>query len=157
MKRVIFANQIGILGSQELYRDLSPVDKKLLPKTDVSDKDNVFGMIYAPDPLTGRPRSDLGTYLSENTNPLVRDFIERQLRTDFSQYNQNVPADIDEGTIALLTRDRTETVEEYVGRVNSYADLNKRIYQKNVYLRNQKRKAEERARQKEEFEKLKNQ
>lgn len=148
---------IGILGSQELLRDLSPVDKKLLPKTDVSDKDNVFGMIYAPDPLTGRPRSDLGTYLSENTNPLVRDFIERQLRTDFSQYNANVPADIDAGTIALLTRDRNETIDEYVGRVNSYADLNKRIYQKNMYLQNQKRKADERAKQLEEYEKLKNQ
>lgn len=146
---------IGILGnSQELYRDLSPVDKKMLPKIDVSDKDNVFGMIYAPDPLTGRPRSDLGTYLSENTNPLVRDFIERQLRTDFSQYNQNVPSDIDEGTIALLTRDRKETVEEYVSRVNKYADLNRSVYQKNVYLRNQKRKAEERQNQFDEFEKL---
>ena len=148
---------IGILGSQELPRDYSETDKKLFPQADVSDKDNVFGMIYAPDPLTGRPRSDLGTYLSENTNPLVRDFIERQLRTDFSQYNANVPADIDAGTIALLTRDRKETVEEYVGRVNSYADLNKRIYQKNVYLQNQKRKADERAKQLEEYEKLKNQ
>ena len=148
---------IGILGSQELPRDYSETDKKLLPQVDVSDKDNVFGMIYAPDPLTGRPRSDLGTYLSENTNPLVRDFIERQLRTDFSQYNSNVPADVDAGTIALLTRDRKETIEEYVSRVNSYADLNKRIYQKNVYLQNQKRKAEERAKQLEEFEKLKNQ
>lgn len=157
MKRVIFANQLGILGNPCLIIDLSPVDEKLFPKTDVSDKDNVFGMIYAPDPLTGRPRSDLGTYLSENTNPLVRDFIERQLRTDFSQYNANVPADIDAGTIALLTRDRKETLEEYVSRVNSYADLNKRIYQKNVYLQNQKRKSDEREKQLEEFEKLNNQ
>lgn len=85
-----------------------------------SKDEGVFQLIYAADPVTGRARSDLGTYMSENTNPLVREFIEKQLRTDFSHNSVPVPDGINERDIIALTRDSKETVDSYVGRINAY-------------------------------------
>lgn len=92
------------------------------------ENDNVFRLIYAPDPLTGRPRSDLGVYLSENTSPVVRDFIERQLRTDFSGRVPKVPEGLSDNDIAYLTKDSAETVDDYCSRVSDYLHMQKESY-----------------------------
>ena len=104
------------------------VGEVLQPET-VEDKPNeVFGMIYGSDPLTGRPRSDLGTYMSENANPVVRDFVERQLRQDFSGKVVKAPDGLTDVDIAYLTKDRNETIEDYSLRVRGYLNKQKATF-----------------------------
>ena len=103
------------------YKDIdTSIGEPLKVEKLEQENNEVFRMIYAPDPLTGRPRSDLGTYLGENTSPVVRDFIERQLRTDFSGNVSSVPDGISESDIAYLTKDKNETVSDYQVRVQKY-------------------------------------
>ena len=98
-----------------------PLPEDQVPKLNSSKEDNVLNIIFAIDPVTGRPRSDLGTYLTDETNPLIREYIERQLRTDFtSSSSVNVPEGISDDDLVTLTRDRSETVDDYVKRVNDY-------------------------------------
>lgn len=120
----------NLLGSPELPK--MEVKKEDLPSYPTDEKDNSFKLIFAPDELTGRPRSDLGTYFSENTNPLVRDFIERQLRTDFTKGSVAVPEGVSDTDIAYLTRDNKETLEDYTSRVNSYLYRQQQSYGESV-------------------------
>lgn len=116
MKRYFFSQHYGLVT-------LSPVteiSEKDIPQLEPAKDSSVFRIIFARDPITGRCRSDLGTYLTDETNPLVRDFIERQLRTDFSGQVLKTPEGLSDYDIAYLTRDRTETVDDYVKRVNDY-------------------------------------
>jgi hypothetical protein len=116
MKRYAYSQHFGLVS-------LTPsvaVDEKDLIPIEQPKEASVFRIIFARDPITGRLRSDLGTYLTDETNPLVRDFIERQLRTDFSGQVVKTPEGISDSDIALLTRDRSETVDDYVKRVNAY-------------------------------------
>lgn len=102
----------------------------IIPEKVENNENEVFNMIYAPDPLTGRPRSDLGTYLSENTSPVVRDFIERQLRQDFSGNTSTIPDGISDSDILYLTKDKNETVSDYQERVKAYMLRQKDSFQK---------------------------
>lgn len=102
----------------------------IIPEKIENNPNEVFNMIYAPDPLTGRPRSDLGTYLSENTSPVVRDFIERQLRQDFSANISKTPDGISDSDIIYLTKDKNETLSDYQERVKAYLYRQKDTFQK---------------------------
>lgn len=103
------------------YKDIdTSIGEPIIVEKPAKENNEVFRMIYAPDSLTGRPRSDLGTYLGDNTSPVVRDFIERQLRTDFSGNVSSVPDGISDADIAYLTKDKNETVSDYQNRVQKY-------------------------------------
>lgn len=130
MKRYSFSQNAGVAQLVSIpvinpFQEMSKIEK------DSQNKDSVFNMIYAPDSVTGIPRSDLGTYLTEETNPLVRDFIERQLRNDLSAKTVSPPKEISDYEIAYLTRDRNEPIGEYVSRVNQYCARQKAQYQAN--------------------------
>ena len=138
MKRYAFSQHVGL-------PTLSPVEninEKDIPKLEPSKDSSVFRIIFARDPITGRCRSDLGTYLTDETNPLVRDFIERQLRTDFSGKVSKTPDGLSDYDIAYLTRDRAETVDDYVKRVNNYCLAQR------AHVQSEQRKASIRARMK---------
>lgn len=51
------------------------------PIQDQTSDHPILDVIFAPDPVTGNPRSDLSISLTADTSPVVRDFIERVLRT----------------------------------------------------------------------------
>lgn len=128
MKRYSFSQYDGIVDLALPFEECEPVEHP----TDKKDSDSVFELIFANDPLTSRPRSDLGTYLTDNTNPLLRDFIERNLRNDMSGRDGKVPDGISDEDIHYLTRDRLETDVEYIGRVNRYMNVQKQRFQDGV-------------------------
>lgn len=150
MKRYYFSQYTGL---EDLLVKPSSADP--LEKPVNANQNEVFNLIYGADPVTCRPRSDLGTYLGDNTNPLVRDFIERQLRTDFSGNSAAVPDGLTDADLAVLTRDTKETVEEYSARLNSYMGVQKEIFRKAQYMKKQKAKADALAAQIADFERLK--
>lgn len=108
-------NQIGVITPTINYnKDFD------LPESVKSESDHVFDMIFAPDPVSGLPRNDIGVFLNDKTSPTVRDFIQSQLHQDLSGKRVAVPDGISDDDIASLTRDSKETIEEYSSRVNAY-------------------------------------
>lgn len=129
MKRYKFS-QVSCLDN--ILETNQPFDVTKLQGSETSKKKSdgsVFKIIFADDPVTGRPRSDLGTYLTDETNPLVRDFIERQLRQDFNGKIPSIPDGISDRDLAILTKDRFESIDEYVKRVNQYCQAQKQKVQ----------------------------
>ena len=58
-------------------------------------------------------------FLSKDTPDTVRDFIERNI---FAKPDEKIvpPKDMSDDDIIVLTRDRYETREQYVQRINEY-------------------------------------
>lgn len=125
MNRVKFSQYQGLSCLELPYRECEPQPHVV----EKMSSEGVFDIIFADDPLTGRPRSDLGTYMTENCNPLVRDFIDRNLRNDFSQGEVKVPDGISDMDVHYLTRDRLETDVDYINRVNRYMTVQKQRFQ----------------------------
>ena len=58
---------------------LSKDFKSLVPDNKGLELDDIQRVIFAPDPKTGIPRSDLGIILSKDSRPEVADYIQRSL------------------------------------------------------------------------------
>lgn len=94
------------------------VDESLEP--DKKSPDNViFDEIFKVNPFTGLPDGDLACFMSENTSPSVKQFIELNLRG-----TNNLPSDsgsfgseLSDDLIAEFTRSSNETVESYRQRL----------------------------------------
>lgn len=125
MNRVKFSQHQGLNCIELPYIECEPQPKV----EETKSSEGVFDIIFANDPLTGRPRSDLGTYMTDNCNPLVRDFIDRNLRNDFSQGEVKVPDGISDTDVHYLTRDRLETDVDYINRVNRYMLVQRQRFQ----------------------------
>lgn len=86
-------------------------------------------VIYAVNPKLGYPQGDLAIWLSDNANPEIKDFIQRNLQmnpgesssvemsTDLQNLLKNAITDDD---IAAFSRRRDETSEEYSDRIYGY-------------------------------------
>lgn len=91
-----------------------------VPEVQKSEQKRILEMIYCRDPETGLPQSDIGMFLSRDTPDTVRDFIERNIFADPSGEKVAPPKDMSDDDIIALTRDRYETREQYVQRINEY-------------------------------------
>lgn len=99
--------------SEEKIRALNK-DRKILEIPSVFDDDNpekqILGLIFAPDPLTGMPMSDISLYLSEKTNPQVRDYVQRFLMSELPK-------------VSTMTKDEDAALDSVISnRVQSMAD-----------------------------------
>ena len=54
---------------------------KDMPKSsiDLDMQDKLLIEIFAPDPITGKPRSDLHFIFSQDSNPIVQEYIKNTL------------------------------------------------------------------------------
>lgn len=80
------------------------------------DSDNqLLDVIYAPDPFTGLPQSDIAVYLSDKVDPAIREFVASQLM----QPNPDIKGVSDEQSDILfdLIRQDGESVADYAVRV----------------------------------------
>ncbi len=87
MKKSIISSFIGLfpfLSMERIEKVNTTRANVVIPE--VLDDDNpekqILGLIFAPDPLTGMPSSDISIYLSDKTNPQVRDYIQRFLMSE---------------------------------------------------------------------------
>ena len=88
---------------------------------DPSKSNEVLNQIFAIDPATGLPRNDEAVFLSDKTNPLIKQYIQTQLRQQdkpSSNPYEGIPAD----DLQALTRNYDETRSEYAARVQKYLD-----------------------------------
>lgn len=110
-----FAQNLGMLPL-----DIPEVDYSKLPVVSRSDQDNVLDQIYKADPFSGQPVNALGLFLSEDTHPLIRDYISRVLVNPNSDIP--VPDGLSDYDLETLVRQRHETLEEYTNKVRSFME-----------------------------------
>lgn len=100
------------------FRHLKDVDVNLpepvYPEDDIfANDDEVLNLIFAPDPITGIPRSDIAIMMSRDASPEVREYIQRVL------YSSSTPTGgTDDADFAIDSiKDRRESVENYAKRL----------------------------------------
>lgn len=88
--------------------------KKMLPREyDTQEVDPIMREIFAPNPVTGKPQSDLHIIYSQNHNPMIAEYIKNTLANPMPE-----GARIDDPDAALeMTKSRLETVQEYAQRL----------------------------------------
>lgn len=92
-------------------------NKQLRPVANVHRKvttvnDPIVNEIFAPDPLTGMPRSDIHLVLAADKNPVVSDYIKNTLmrpRQSSSLGNESSSADV----ALSLTKTQSMSLDEY--------------------------------------------
>lgn len=122
------ANTLLSAGYREFQQILSidfvdPGKKETEPFIE-SSEDSLLKGIYVPDSITGLPQSDISVFMSKNTSPEVREFIRQQVMSpngvspDASvQYSS-----LDDDVIVQLTRNQSESLDDYRNRVVSFVN-----------------------------------
>lgn len=81
--------------------------------------DNMLGVIFSPDPVTGFPSSDFTSNLNGITNPAVLNFVRTVLQSPVTGLTGTDDAELAEE----LTFRRGESRDEYLGRVVNRLDI----------------------------------
>ena len=76
--------------------------------------------IYASDPVTRLPSSDIMCFLSSDTPNEVRLFIQQNLMSPVTAEKVGLASDMDSDTIAELTRGVDEDSHSYASRVSAF-------------------------------------
>lgn len=84
-----------------------------------SKDDNMLGVIFSPDPVTGFPSSDFTSSLNGITNPEVLNFVRTVLQSPVTGLNGTDDSELAEE----LTYRRGESRDEYLDRVVNRLDI----------------------------------
>lgn len=83
------------------------------------DDDDVLGTIFAPDPVTGIPRSDLSVVLSKSSAPEIGQYIRDQLMRPVE-----TGVSIDDAQLALdMTMTKKDSLESYASRLKELSNF----------------------------------
>lgn len=105
-----------------LFPEFSSISaEQLSPKTKFFERclpsgDDLLVTIFAPDPLTGVPRSDLGIVMSKDKSPEVAQFIRDTLMHPIP--DDSVRSDDADFAISSV-KDRRESITAYASRLRS--------------------------------------
>lgn len=80
---------------------------------DNSSDSDLMNVIFAPDPLTGFPRSDLAIVMSKDSNPVISEYIHDTLM----KVKETGAAAPDADAAIVGVKSRNETFEEYANRL----------------------------------------
>ena len=83
-------------------------------------QDLILQQIYAPDPVTRLPSSDIMCFLSSDTPQEVRLFIQQNLMSPVTAEKVGLSSDMDSADIAELTRGVDEDSHTYASRVSAF-------------------------------------
>lgn len=82
-----------------------------------NDAENqLLDVIYAPDPFTRLPQSDVAVYLSDKVDPAIREFVASQLMTPHPDVKGVDDANSD--ILFDLVRQDGESTVDYANRIN---------------------------------------
>lgn len=99
----------GILN----YRRGEEIPRKFDSSSSVDENENILNEIYAPDPNTGFPRSDISVILSRSTDPVVKEFVAKVIMSPNNSSNYG-----DNSDVALeLVPQLGETEDMYIDRL----------------------------------------
>lgn len=87
---------------------------QVLPEIE-PENDSITKLIFAPDPVTGIPSSDLGMLMSREAQPEVSKYIHDVLQRPIG-VSQGLP---DADTALQMSREYGETYEAYANRLRS--------------------------------------
>lgn len=116
------------------YRNLGklnflPVDGIRKEDAVSTKSDELLDMIYCIDERTGLPSGSLEQYLSDKTDDVVRSFIEKNILVEHQDGKSIIPQNLrdevlslDSDFIAMTSRKRYESLDDYENRVMSYID-----------------------------------
>lgn len=76
--------------------------------------------IYTTNPRTRLPGGDLQYFMSKDTNPEIRDYIQKQLLTPVTQ--KPVASQLSDDDMAALTRNHGESRSAYLLRMREFLD-----------------------------------
>lgn len=93
-------------------------DGDIMPSPD-AEQEALLKMIYAPDPETGVPRSDLAIVYSKDSDPQMARFIQDTLLRSHPQ--DGVSFDNPDDAIELM-KNRSESFEKYSARLREIAN-----------------------------------
>ena len=97
---------------------LNAFDRDSIDIDSQSDRESLFDKIFSVDPVTGLPCGDVAVFMSQNTSPEVKMFIQSQLMTDFSSVSENKNYDgISDDDIAAFGRGKDESLSSYRHRI----------------------------------------
>lgn len=82
------------------------------------EDDGILKVIFAPDPITGKSRSDLGLVFNKSVDPEISQYI----KTHLMQARKRDPLAADADMAMELTKDSFESVSSYYARLRSIAD-----------------------------------
>lgn len=119
--------QIGDTELVEVKAKKVVVDR---PDTEKS----LFDLVFAVNPDTGLPQGDIAVYMSKNTSPEVKRFIELNLHSPVGSVDASYSdfSNLSDDDIAFYTRGRDESVQSYRQRLyDNIKSLNKEKLDKN--------------------------
>lgn len=84
----------------------------------VPPQEELFNQIFSINPKTNLPDGDIAIFMSQNTSPEIKDFIQRNLMSPIDLENDGAKYDgLDDDTLAQYTRDANESVTDYRNRM----------------------------------------
>lgn len=88
--------------------------------SDVVDSSKVlFDKIFAVNPVTNLPDGDIAVFMSENTSPEIKAFIQSQLMTPNGQQSDTSFDGLSDDDLASLSRGADEPLAAYASRMRS--------------------------------------
>lgn len=105
------------LGYRILSMIVSPIIELPDFERDKPHEASLLDSIFAIDERTKLPQGDLAVFMSENTSPEVKQFIQQNLLQDNNVQLPENGKDLDDDTISALTRGSGESVSSYRDRV----------------------------------------
>lgn len=100
-------------------------------KKDTSD-DQLFSVIFAPDPFTRLPTSDVAVYLSDKVDPSIREFVGSQLLRSNGEVG-GVP-DVVADDLLDYVRGADESVADYAVRIRDLVAKDNEIISKSQQI-----------------------
>lgn len=110
----LLAETKGLRSQRSTFhlRDLPPVKFKQV----FSNIDDIQAQIFAPDPLTGVPRSDLYFALTRDTTPEIAQYIQEHLLSSLPSSSRAQNAD----DALFAMKSKSESIEAYAERIRNF-------------------------------------
>lgn len=99
---------------------LRELEDKVNDESSTAQVGELERMLFAPDPITGCPRSDIAAIMSKDLSPEIRDYINSTLMRAIP--SSSAP---DADTALAGIRDRRESVEAYADRLREFMETSK--------------------------------
>lgn len=137
----------GIYKGLENIGYITPKTEDVMSDVRAKD-DDILDIIFSTDPRTGLPCGSIAQFLSEKTNPQVREYIAQNVLVDLPDNSFSTPElaaskvtrEIGDDFLIYCIRGRNETVEDYESRVSSFLDSQRKARETERNLRNLNKK-----------------
>lgn len=98
-----------------------------------SAKDVLLDQIFAVNPVTKLPDSDIQVFMNKNTNDQIKKFIQDNLLADNGGVSDSSKYDLPDEVIAEYTRSSSESAYQYRDRIISLMRKNYSEYRNNSF------------------------